>query len=170
MVFYKVLRKIWMIFNKFRFYACADNVWFDSISSQFSYKSISIGKSVFIGPRAWFSSTHGKIIIRDNVMFGPNVQIYGGNHIFNRVGKNLNENHKDADHVDQDVIIESDVWVGASAIILTGVIIGRGAVIGAGSVVTKSVPAYAVCAGNPCKVLKMRFSEEEIIEHEKALK
>jgi len=57
------------------------------------------------------------------------------------------------------VTIGHDVWIGRSAIVLPGVSIGDGAVVGAGAVVTKSVPAYAVVAGNPAKILRYRFSE-----------
>ena len=57
-------------------------------------------------------------------------------------------------------IIEDDVWVGHSAIILPNVeIIGRGAVVGAGAVVTRNIPPYAVVVGNPAKVIRYRFSE-----------
>jgi len=51
------------------------------------------------------------------------------------------------------VIIEDDVFVGTQALILKGVRIGRGAVIGAGAVVTRAVPAGAVVAGNPARVV-----------------
>lgn len=61
------------------------------------------------------------------------------------------------------VKIGNDVWVGTKAIILGGVNIGDGAVIAAGAVVTKDVPAYAISAGVPAKVIKYRF-ETEIIE------
>jgi len=53
-----------------------------------------------------------------------------------------------------DVVIEDDVWIGFSVIILKGVHVGRGAIIGAGSVVTKSVPAFSVVGGNPARVVK----------------
>lgn len=62
-----------------------------------------------------------------------------------------------------DVIIGNDVWVGWGATILSGITIGNGAVIGAYSVVTKNVPAYAIVAGNPATVKKMRFSDENIL-------
>lgn len=58
--------------------------------------------------------------------------------------------------------IGHDVWIGARAIILPGVTIGTGAVIGAGSVVTKDVQPYAVVAGNPGKLIRLRFSDEVI--------
>ena len=60
------------------------------------------------------------------------------------------------------IIVEDDVWIGESAIIMAGVHIGRGAVIGAGSVVTKDVPPYAVSVGTPAKVIKYRFDNETV--------
>lgn len=48
------------------------------------------------------------------------------------------------------------VWIGAKATILPGVTIGEGAVVAANSVVTKDVPAWAVVAGNPAKIIKYR--------------
>jgi acetyltransferase-like isoleucine patch superfamily enzyme len=60
------------------------------------------------------------------------------------------------------VTIGNDVWIGRSAIILPGVQIGSGAVIGAGAVVTKSVPSYAVVAGNPAKIIRYRFDQSTI--------
>ena len=62
------------------------------------------------------------------------------------------------------VEIGNDVWVGCNAIILSGVKIGDGAIVGAGSVVTKDVPAYAIVAGNPAKIIRMRFSDSVIEE------
>ena len=62
------------------------------------------------------------------------------------------------------------VWIGAGSIILKGVTIGKGSVIGAGSVVTKSTRPYSVNVGNPCREIKMRFTEEQINLHEEMLK
>jgi len=61
-----------------------------------------------------------------------------------------------------DVIIGHDVWIGEDAVILSGVHIGNGAVIGASAVVANDVPPYSIVAGNPAKVIRMRFIEREI--------
>ena len=58
-----------------------------------------------------------------------------------------------------DVIIGNDVWIGRNVIILSGVKIGDGSVIGAGAVVAKEVPPYAIVAGNPAKIVRMRFDD-----------
>ena len=54
------------------------------------------------------------------------------------------------------VTIGPDVWIGHNAILLPGVSVGAGAVIGAGAVVTKPVPAYAIVAGSPARVIRRR--------------
>lgn len=60
------------------------------------------------------------------------------------------------------IVIGNDVWVGCGAVILGGVVIGNGAVIAANSVITKDVKPYAIMAGNPARLVKMRFTEEKI--------
>jgi len=60
-----------------------------------------------------------------------------------------------------DIIIGNDVWIGTDVTILAGVKIHDGAVVGARSVVTKDVPPYAVVGGNPAKIIKYRFTEEQ---------
>jgi virginiamycin A acetyltransferase len=57
-----------------------------------------------------------------------------------------------------DTVIGHDVWIGHGAIILPGARIGHGVIIGAGAVVGGTVPDFAVVAGNPARILRMRFS------------
>ena len=66
------------------------------------------------------------------------------------------------DHVGRNVTIGNDVWIGHQAIILPGATIGDGAVIGAGCIIGGTVPPYAICIGNPGKVLRYRFDEKTI--------
>ena len=59
------------------------------------------------------------------------------------------------------VIVEDNVLVGANAVLLEGVRIGKGAVVAAGAIVTEDVPAGAVVAGSPAKVIKMKDAKTE---------
>ena len=68
------------------------------------------------------------------------------------------------------MFVEDGVWCGCNVTFLKGCRIGRGAVIAAGSVVTKDVSPYAIVGGNPAKLIKYRFSEEQIVEHKRILK
>lgn len=61
-----------------------------------------------------------------------------------------------------DTVIGNDVWIGFRSMILSGVTVGDGAIIGAGSVVSSNVPAYAIVAGNPARIIRYRFSSKEI--------
>lgn len=60
------------------------------------------------------------------------------------------------------VKIGHDVWIGDNVSILSGITIGHGAVLATGAVITKDVPPYAIVAGVPGKILRYRFSQEEI--------
>lgn len=61
-----------------------------------------------------------------------------------------------------DIVVGNDVWFGYDALIMNGVKIGHGAIIAARAVVVKDVPPYSIVAGNPAKVVKMRFDDATI--------
>jgi virginiamycin A acetyltransferase len=61
-----------------------------------------------------------------------------------------------------DIIVGHDVWFGYDSLVMNGVSIGNGAIIAARAVVVKDVPAYSIVAGNPAKVVKMRFDDKTI--------
>ena len=69
----------------------------------------------------------------------------------------------------KDLHIGEDVWVGTNATILAGGDLGRGCIVGACSTVTKPVPPYALVVGSPARIVGVKFSIDQILEHEKAL-
>ena len=60
------------------------------------------------------------------------------------------------------IVIGNDCWIGAGVSIIGGVTIGDGAVVLAGSVVSKNIPPYSIAGGVPAKVLRYRYSEEDV--------
>ncbi|MGH1414990.1 MAG: CatB-related O-acetyltransferase [Pelagimonas sp.] len=64
----------------------------------------------------------------------------------------------------RDMTIGHDVWLGFEAKVLAGAKIGNGVIVGAGAVVRGSIPDYAIVTGNPARVVKMRYSPEEIAD------
>ncbi|MFD8707864.1 CatB-related O-acetyltransferase [Kitasatospora sp. NPDC059648] len=61
-----------------------------------------------------------------------------------------------------DTVVGHDVWLGYRTTVMPGVRIGNGAVVAAGSVVTSDVPDYAIAGGNPAKVIRLRYAEDEV--------
>lgn len=61
-----------------------------------------------------------------------------------------------------DTIIGNDAWIGAESLIMPGVAIGDGAIIASRSVVTKNVEPYTIIGGNPARMIKKRFSDNDI--------
>lgn len=109
--------------------------------------NISIGEDVFINMNCCLLDVV-PITIGNQVLLGPNVQIYTATHPLNPVKRAAGLEYG------QSITIEDNVWVGGGAIICPGVHVGRGAVVAAGAVVTKKVPENVLVGGNPAKVIK----------------
>ncbi|KAF2963972.1 hypothetical protein GQX73_g9601 [Xylaria multiplex] len=117
-----------------------------SIDNGINFK---VGKGTFLNFNLHVLDTC-LITIGENVLFGPNVCLYGATHPLDpaiRQGLNGPEAGK-------EIHVEDDVWIGGSALILAGVRIGRGSTVGAGSVVTKDVPPFHFVAGNPARIIR----------------
>ena len=110
-----------------------------------------IGDGTWIGQQCFFHSAGGLTIGR-NVGIGPGVRILTSSH--GEDGRHVPILH--ATVVFAPVTIGDDSDLGVGSIILPGVTVGRGAQVGAGAVVTRDVPDYAVVAGSPARVLRMR--------------
>lgn len=164
----KIFDRLLMFLFRSMFKSCGKNVFFHPTKSHITYNNVTIGRDVYIGFGASFIATKSEIIIGNKTMFGPNVTIMGGDHSSHLVGKLLYD-YKPSDKLQSDdktVVIGNDVWVGAGVIILKGVHIGRGSIIAAGAVVTKDVAPYSIMGGIPAKLIKPRWSTQQIREHE----
>lgn len=99
-----------------------------------------------------------RIVIGDNALIAPNVQIYTAFHPTNakdRFGKpNADGSFEFCKTQTAPVIIGDNVWIGGGAILLPGVKIGNNVVIGAGSVVTKDIPDNTIAYGSPCRIIR----------------
>jgi acetyltransferase-like isoleucine patch superfamily enzyme len=109
-----------------------------------------IGNHVWIGPQAYFDARN--LILEDYVGWGPGAKILGSVH----TGQPIEDPIITTDLLIKPVVVETGADVGMNACILPGVRIGAHAIVGAGAVVTSDVPAYAIVAGVPAKVLRSR--------------
>ena len=102
-----------------------------------------------------------------------NVTVYlGGNHRsdwvttypFGHINQHIFNNFNGAGHPVSkgNVVIGNDVWIGSNAVIMSGVTIGDGAVLANNSHVVKNVEPYSLVGGNPAKLIKYRFTQEQI--------
>lgn len=134
---------------------------------------MTIGNNVYIGK---YCTIQADVEMGNNIEIANNVGLIGKyDHDYSKVGVSIKDApwignpYYDFKGKNKKIVIKDDVWIGFGAIVFTGITINRGAIIAAGSVVTHDVPPYAIVGGNPARVLSMRFSDEEIAEHERQL-
>lgn len=136
------------------------------VGNIFPLELVKVGNYTYgvLNVKSWGSKNEG-LEIGNYVSIGPEVTfLLGGNHYTKTITtypfKVMYFNETTPEALSKGkIIIEDDVWLGMNTLILSGVKIGKGAVIGAGSIVSKDIPPYAIVVGNPCKVIKYRFSE-----------
>lgn len=162
--------RILSFFYKRAMMSCGKGVYLRPSKSDFKgLWNMSIGEGSSIPRGSVFYCTEAPLTIGKKVVFGPNPTIITGDHRTDVIGKYILDITEKLPENDAPVVIEDDVWCGANVTILKGVTIGRGSVIAAGSVVTRSIPPYSIAGGVPARVIKKRFSEEQIKEHERIL-
>jgi acetyltransferase-like isoleucine patch superfamily enzyme len=113
-----------------------------------------IGDGTWIGQQCFFHSA-GDLSIGRNVGIGPGVKIITSFHTEEGISKPILHSRIQF----APVVIEDDADLGVGSVILPGVHIGQGAQIGAGAVVASDVPPYAVVAGVPARLIRMRKVE-----------
>lgn len=163
--------RFWGFFMKRAMGKCGSNVMIKPSTSVFKgVSNFYFEGDLKIARYAVIYSTNANVIIGKKVDVAPYLKIISGNHRIDKVGHFMfNNDYPKKPENDRDVVIEGDNWLGINVTILAGVTIGRGAIVSAGAVVSKSCPPYAIIGGVPSKILKYRFSIDEILEHEKKL-
>lgn len=163
---------LWTPVYKYAMKHCGKGVYLRPMSSDIKgLWNLSIGDGTSIPKGCTFYCTDAPLTIGRKVIFGPHPTIITGDHRIDIVGKHIIDvtvSEKTQEN-DLPVVIEDGVWVGANVTILKGVTIGRGSVVAAGSVVTKSCAPYSIIGGVPAKLIRMRFTEQQIEEHERIL-
>jgi maltose O-acetyltransferase len=121
------------------------HIWIDR------FRNLKMGHQVSVGAGVVMISAGG-IDIGDRCMIGHRAILLSSRHV-------IPENHEPMRFtgvINEPIVIEKDVWIGAGVVVLGGVNIGEGAVIGANAVITRDIPAFAVAAGVPARVLRFR--------------
>lgn len=163
---------IWAPIYKRAMAHCGKGVYLRPMSSDIKgVENLSIGDGTSIPKGSTFYCTEAPLTIGKKVIFGPKPTIITGDHRIDIIGKHIIDvtvNEKLPEN-DMPVTIEDGCWIGANVTILKGVTIGSGSVVAAGAVVTKSFPPYSIIGGVPAKLIKMRFTPEQIEEHERRI-
>lgn len=108
-------------------------------------KNLSIGEQVVIGVGCSIGA-HSTVHLGPHVRLSKDVQIETAGLDFTTAPP-----YK---HISRPIVIEEGVWIGTRAIVLGGVRVGRGAIVAAGAIVTRDVPAGAMVAGIPARIIR----------------
>lgn len=136
------------------FHHLGEGAWIETPFACEYGRYISIGRNSFVNVNCVFADNN-PIVIGDDTLIGPAVQIYTAGHPLDPDERIL-PSGSPAPYVNtgKPVSVGNRCWIGGGAILLPGVTIGDGSTVGAGSVVTKSLPPRSIAAGNPCRILR----------------
>jgi acetyltransferase-like isoleucine patch superfamily enzyme len=136
---------------------------------------MSIGKHTYKieNLQIYYCDSGAKLYIGNFCSIGSDIKIFlGGNHRhdwvttypFGHIHQDIFNNFNGEGHprTKGDIIIGNDVWIGQTTTIMSGIKIGDGAVIANNSHIVKDVEPYSIVGGNPAKLIKYRFTPEQI--------
>ena len=112
-------------------------------------KNATVGKNCKISSHTFICEG---VTIEENVFIGHNVTFI--NDKYPRATSNNGELQTEADWRVEPTLVKKGASIGSGATILSNVTIGENAIVGAGSLVTKDVPANAIVAGNPARIIR----------------
>jgi acetyltransferase-like isoleucine patch superfamily enzyme len=163
----KAKKKIKRLLVIHSFQKVGSNFVFDPLHSVFPLDGkTQIGNNVFINNNAYWL---GEICVGNNVMFGPNVTLMAGKHIFAVRGKSPRFIKPYPGQNSQPIIIEDETWIAANVTIIGNVTVEIGAVVGAGSVVASNICPFTLSVGNPCHPVRQIFDDDNLIMHLKEI-
>jgi acetyltransferase-like isoleucine patch superfamily enzyme len=143
-------------------------------------RNMKFGSSCFVGSRSFFTADGGEICVGNDTSFNTNVHINASGGGIIRIGDSVliapnvvlrTAGHRFDDpytnirkqgYIVKNITIEDDVWIGSNVTIMSGVTVGDGSVIAMNSHVVKNVEPYSLIGGNPAKLIKYRFTPEQI--------
>lgn len=175
MFFLRVFNHLKSKRQKRKMLSCGKNVSIQQPFNVTDFRNVVMGDNCYIAPGVRFINSRAKIILGNNVLIGGDSKFISGNHRIDVPGLYMSEitdKYKDSeyDKYDKDIVIGDDVMFGVNCLVLSGVHVGTGSFIGAGSIVTKDIPSYSVAIGAPAKVVKPRFTDEQLKLHLEILK
>ncbi|MGF1526807.1 MAG: acyltransferase [Candidatus Competibacterales bacterium] len=127
---------------------------------QHPHTGLHLGQRVIVNVNSYLSG-EGGLVVEDEVLIGAQVNILSAGHA-------MDDNHPSIWRNPLTygaVHIKQGSWIAAGATVLPGITLGCGVVVGAGSIVTRSVPDFAVVAGNPARLIRYRRGFEPAPPH-----
>lgn len=171
-----ILKKLHKLYNTWRERRIRRNLCFCDKTAQISPDNYIVGAQYFSMKKYSLLQAGGKLILTGGKLIlgrwssiSYNSLVITGNHIPTvgypqHLAAQIHLNDREC-----DIEVGDDCWIAANVTLLPGAKLGRGCVVGACALVNKEVPPYAVVAGIPAQIVAVKFTLEQIIEHEKKI-
>jgi acetyltransferase-like isoleucine patch superfamily enzyme len=133
-------------------------------------KTWRIPRNLAMGPYSYLgrgAAIRGRLTVGKYAMVAAGLSVVGQDHCYDRAGVPIIFAGRPAE---AETIIGDDAWIGQSVLIRAGVTVGRGAIVAFGAIVTRDVPPYAIMGGNPARLIRMRFAEDQQALHDQMLR